>query len=598
VPELLGQGAGAQTSDNYSTAATLGPATGVRQLFFQVLDADAVVRYWKVQPGNPNAGPVLELLERTITQGSLVTVPANVAGAEFRSAVPGSPATILGELDFETDVLPAFQQVTQVTLTLSFLQDGVLKGTEQAVDFVDSSSVTWSLTDVPGTKMQVTASVPGSAFPVTSVFGRTGAVVATSGDYTAAQVTNAADKSSGSLQSFTAGLQAPSVSVTGLTGATAGTRYVGATASGSPGSGTFSLGDFVVDQTGAVWVCTVAGSPGTWKNAGASGNLVSSVFGRTGAVVATSGDYTAAQVTNAADKSSASAQIFTANVGSGGGSLSVGAAAGSVIAATGTVASAVGATTGRCFSATVTSDTTDYRWQLLGTGEQRWGSGSVAFDTALNRSGAGILTLTTGTTISLGSITNSSLTNAGTLITSSGGHQQVGAAATVLTAIGVTGNSNYSLTINSAGLHLWGSGSVAGDATLERSAANTLRLTNTGILSSSNTVGVGYATGAGGAVTQATSFNTGVTLSTICGVITLFTSATVAGTVSTFVVTNTKVAATDVVVLSWGTGTNPGALLSVANVASGSFTITWEAVSAQASSTRTINFAIIKSVSS
>jgi hypothetical protein len=51
---------------------------------------------------------------------------------------------------------------------------------------------------------------------------------------------------------------------TGLTGATTASRYVGATASGAPGSGTFVKGDFIVDQTGAFWVCTTAGSPGTW----------------------------------------------------------------------------------------------------------------------------------------------------------------------------------------------------------------------------------------------------------------------------------------------------------------------------------------------
>lgn len=56
----------------------------------------------------------------------------------------------------------------------------------------------------------------------------------------------------------------------GLTGATAATRYVGATASGAPGSGTFAQGDFIVDQTGLMWVCTVAGSPGTWVQVGGS----------------------------------------------------------------------------------------------------------------------------------------------------------------------------------------------------------------------------------------------------------------------------------------------------------------------------------------
>jgi hypothetical protein len=55
-----------------------------------------------------------------------------------------------------------------------------------------------------------------------------------------------------------------SVQPTGNTGATAAARFVGGTASGAPGSGTFKLGDFVIDQTGVVWICTVAGSPGTW----------------------------------------------------------------------------------------------------------------------------------------------------------------------------------------------------------------------------------------------------------------------------------------------------------------------------------------------
>ena len=59
-----------------------------------------------------------------------------------------------------------------------------------------------------------------------------------------------------------------------LTGATAATRYVGGTASGAPGSGTFAVGDFVVDQTGTIWICTAAGTPGTWVK-GASGAYAS-----------------------------------------------------------------------------------------------------------------------------------------------------------------------------------------------------------------------------------------------------------------------------------------------------------------------------------
>lgn len=51
----------------------------------------------------------------------------------------------------------------------------------------------------------------------------------------------------------------------GMTGATAASRYVGATASGAPISGTFTVGDMVIDQTGTEWICTAAGTPGTWS---------------------------------------------------------------------------------------------------------------------------------------------------------------------------------------------------------------------------------------------------------------------------------------------------------------------------------------------
>lgn len=56
----------------------------------------------------------------------------------------------------------------------------------------------------------------------------------------------------------------PTLAPSGLTGATAKSRYVGATNSGSPVSGTFAVGDFIVDRSGLMWVCTAAGTPGTW----------------------------------------------------------------------------------------------------------------------------------------------------------------------------------------------------------------------------------------------------------------------------------------------------------------------------------------------
>lgn len=52
---------------------------------------------------------------------------------------------------------------------------------------------------------RVGATLVSALAPVTSIFGRTGAVAAAAGDYTAAQVTNAADKIASSIQSFAGG---------------------------------------------------------------------------------------------------------------------------------------------------------------------------------------------------------------------------------------------------------------------------------------------------------------------------------------------------------------------------------------------------------
>ena len=56
----------------------------------------------------------------------------------------------------------------------------------------------------------------------------------------------------------------PYLTATGVGNATSATRYVGGTANGAPTSGTFSVGDFIIDQTGTIWVCVTAGTPGTW----------------------------------------------------------------------------------------------------------------------------------------------------------------------------------------------------------------------------------------------------------------------------------------------------------------------------------------------
>lgn len=119
----------------------------------------------------------------------------------------------------------------------------------------------------------------------------------------------------------------------------------------------------------------------------------------------------------------------------------------------------------------------------------------------------------------------------------------------------------------------------------------------TGAISSSGTAGVGYATGAGGTVTQATNRTTGVTLSKICGTITTDAASMAAQTPTTFTVTNTLVAATDVVILSKVSG-DVDTFAWVNSVGSGSYTVTLFNTHASAADTTAFvfNAVVIKAV--
>jgi hypothetical protein len=116
----------------------------------------------------------------------------------------------------------------------------------------------------------------------------------------------------------------------------------------------------------------------------------------------------------------------------------------------------------------------------------------------------------------------------------------------------------------------------------------------TGAVASSGTAGVGYATGAGGAVTQATSRTTAVTIDKTCGSITMF-SAAGSLTAATFTVNNSTVAINDVVILNQRSGTNPYEFVVTA-VAAGSFSINFRSIVGTATDAPVINFAVIKAV--
>jgi hypothetical protein len=130
--------------------------------------------------------------------------------------------------------------------------------------------------------------------------------------------------------------------------------------------------------------------------------------------------------------------------------------------------------------------------------------------------------------------------------------------------------------------------------TLTLPTATGTALTDAGALVISPTGAVGYATGAGGAVTQATSRTTTVVLNKPTGAITMF-SAAGSATAATFTVTNSQVAATDNIVVNQKSGTNLYVLLVTA-VAAGSFNITFYTTGGTATDAPVINFSVIKGV--
>lgn len=75
---------------------------------------------------------------------------------------------------------------------------------------------------------------------------------------------NGTDPAWSAAPTVTGQITAQDFKTTGLTGAVAPARFVGGTTSGAPITGTFAVGDLIVDQTGKLWVCTGAGTPGSW----------------------------------------------------------------------------------------------------------------------------------------------------------------------------------------------------------------------------------------------------------------------------------------------------------------------------------------------
>lgn len=148
----------------------------------------------------------------------------------------------------------------------------------------------------------------------------------TSNTFSTSTVFNAAMTGSGTINltgtgagsvggTFTATALVPS----GLTGAVAATRFVGGTASVAPTTGTFVTGDFVITQSGAIYICTTGGTPGTWSAVSGGGgyNLVKA--NGTGITVRTtlnfiSGTYTTATAVDNASQSDIKFEVVPGNI--------------------------------------------------------------------------------------------------------------------------------------------------------------------------------------------------------------------------------------------------------------------------------------------
>jgi hypothetical protein len=116
----------------------------------------------------------------------------------------------------------------------------------------------------------------------------------------------------------------------------------------------------------------------------------------------------------------------------------------------------------------------------------------------------------------------------------------------------------------------------------------------TGAITSNGTAGIGYVTGAGGAVTQLTSRVTPVTLSKLTGAITLF-SAAGSALWQTFTVTNTTIAITDNVIIQQKSGTDLY-LIHVTKIAAGSFNVSFATTGGVTVESPVFKFTVLKSI--
>lgn len=169
-----------------------------------------------------------------------------------------------------------------------------------------------------------------------------------------------------------------------------------------------------------------------------------------------------------------------------------------------------------------------------------------------------------------------------------------------------TGRGGFGADVSAAdGVPLFAAGvptftGTTGTGVFARAASPTFTTPVLGAASATSltvTSSLGYTTGAGGTVTQATNKSTGVTLNKATGQITMNNAALAANTSVNFVLTNSVIAATDVLIMNHIGGGTFGAYAFSAQAAAGSATIAVRNLTAGSlGEAVVIQFAVIKAV--
>lgn len=263
-----------------------------------------------------------------VAVGAKIYVEFATGGVGVNTPTPAWQLDVAGDINITNPGAGYAYRINGVPLLLPPSPGGATNGQVLTADSTALSGMSWQ-------------TVSGGGGDVTSVFGRTGVVVAQAGDYYASQVSNAVDVT----QSYANPPWLTSLAWAKITGAPPFAQTPWLSNISAAGYSLFNVGVIMINGTGALVAQiygTGSGATGTLAlystgfivltpNVGINSNAdftpaypldvtgdvnitgvyrvlgvpintsgaVASVFGRTGVVVAVTGDYAAAQITNA-----------------------------------------------------------------------------------------------------------------------------------------------------------------------------------------------------------------------------------------------------------------------------------------------------------